>query len=162
MKNIAIEIKWALIFILVMIVWMFIEKSVGLHDTYIDMHPIFTNLFAIPSFIIYFIALNEKKNKFYNGKMNWKQGFKTGVIISALVALVSPLSQYIISTYITPDYFKNVIAYAVRTNHMTQPDAEAYFNLKNYIAQGIFGSIVMGTITSAIVAFFVKTKTVTT
>jgi hypothetical protein len=47
----------------------------------------------------------------------------------------------------------------VRTGHMTQEAAESYFNIRSYIIQGIVGAPVMGIVTSAVVAFFVKSKT---
>lgn len=158
MKSLKIEIKWAIIFTIMMLVWVFVEKLIGLHDSKIEMHPIFTNLVAIPSFYIYFLGLKEKKNSLKNPVFTWKQGFITGLIITVMVAVVSPLGQYITHNFITPDYFKNVINYAVNTNHMTQSEAEKYFTLKNYMLQASFGSLIVGTITAAIVAFFVKTK----
>ncbi len=42
---------------------------------------------------------------------------------------------------------------------MTQPDAEAYFNLKSYMVQSLIGAAIMGIITSAVVALFTQTKT---
>ena len=36
MKNYSIEIKWALIYSIIALLWMFIEKIVGLHDIHID------------------------------------------------------------------------------------------------------------------------------
>jgi hypothetical protein len=41
---------------------------------------------------------------------------------------------------------------------MTRDAAEDFFNLKNYIIQGLIGAPVMGIITTAIVAYFVKRK----
>jgi hypothetical protein len=41
---------------------------------------------------------------------------------------------------------------------MAQAEADAFFNLNNYIIQGIYGAIIMGIITTAIVGLFVKTK----
>ena len=46
MKNIKIEIKWAIIFAVMGLVWMFIEKLVGLHNEHIDKHAIYTNFIA--------------------------------------------------------------------------------------------------------------------
>jgi hypothetical protein len=40
----------------------------------------------------------------------------------------------------------------------TQADAEAYFSLKNYIIQSTIFAPVVGVLTSAVVAFFVKSK----
>lgn len=91
--------------------------------------------------------------------MTYKKGFLAGLVITLIVALFSPITQYVTSTLITPDYFSNVIEYAVSSGAMTQPDAEAYFNLKSYMVQSVIGAAVMGIITSAAVALFTQTKT---
>jgi len=137
---------------------MFLEKNVGLHDEYIGKHAIYTNLFGIVAIIIYFLALKNKKQAFFNGSMNWKQGFISGMILSVFIAILSPLTQYIISTYISPEYFDNVIAYTVESKKMTLKNAEGYFNLKSYMLQSAFGALAMGLVTSAVVAFFMKSK----
>ncbi len=81
MKNIQIEIKWAIIFSIVGLLWMLLEKLSGLHSTYIDYHLYLTNLFAIPAIIMMVMALKDKKKNFYNGKMNYKQGLVSGIIL---------------------------------------------------------------------------------
>ena len=75
MKNFQIEFRWSLIFSIALLLWMYLEKSVGLHDEHIGKHAIYTNLFAIVAIIIYVFALRDKKKSFFNGSMNWKQGF---------------------------------------------------------------------------------------
>lgn len=141
-----------------MLAWMVMEKSLGWHDENIADQATMTNLMAIPSVAIYVFALLDKRKNFYHGVMSYKEGFLAGFIITVIVTLISPLTQYIISTFITPDYFTNVISYVVGTGEMTQESAEAYFNLKSYILQSVIGAFIMGTLTSAIVAFFVKSK----
>jgi hypothetical protein len=158
MKKIAIEIKWGLLFSIATLVWMIVENVVGLHDKYISKHLIYTNLFAIIAIAIYFLALKEKKHSIFNGKMTWRQGFISGVTLSIVISLLSPLVQYITFTLITPQFFTNIIKYAVENKVQTQEQAEAYFSLKNYMLQGTFGGLSMGVFTSAIVAFFLKTK----
>jgi len=159
MKNFQIEFRWALIFSLALLVWMYFEKAIGLHDAHIGQHAIYTNLFAIIAIIIYVLALKDKKRSFFNGDMNWKQGFISGMVLSVLIAIISPLVQYIISTYISPEYFNNVIDYVVENGKMTLENAQGYFNLKSYMLQSAFGALAMGLVTSAVVAFFVKSKT---
>lgn len=160
MEKIKIELKWALIFVVMTLLWMVLEKMVGLHSTHIDKHMYLTNLFAIPAILIYVLALKDKKKNYYKGQMTFKQGFISGLIITAIVTLLAPLTQWIISTVITPEYFPNVIAHSVETGyHSSLEEAEAYFNLRNYMVQATIGTFVMGLITSAIVAFFVRTKT---
>ena len=116
-------------------------------------------LFMIPAIWIYVAGLKEKKKKDLNGNMTFKQGFVSGLIITVVVTLFSPLTQWITSEIITPDYFTNVIAYSLETGyHKSLAEAEAQFNLENYIIQSTVGALLMGIATSAIVAFFVKTK----
>lgn len=158
MNKFKIEIKWAIIFTLMMIIWMFLEKLGGLHDEYIDLHPIFTNFIAIPAIIVYVLALLDKRKNFYNGIMTYKQGFVSGLIITIIVTIFSPLVQYLTSTIITPDYFINVIDYSVSEGLMSQAEAEEYFNLKNYMTQVLIGTPIMGIFTTAIIAIFTQKK----
>ena len=159
MNSIKIEIKWALIFTVVALAWMLIEKLVGLHSTHIDKHMYLTNLFAIPAIIMVVAALKDKKKNYYSGNMSYRMGLLSGIILSAFIALLSPLAQYITSTVITPEYFPNVIAYSVESGYYaTMEEAEASFNLKNYMIQGAIGSFVMGLITAAIAMIFIRSK----
>lgn len=158
MKSIKIEIKWALIFCVSMLAWMYFEKTMGWHDEKIADHATYTNFFAIPAILIYVLALLDKKKNFYSGAMTYKQAFLSGLILTVIVTVLSPLAQYITTTMITPEYFPNVINYAVSSGQMTQEDAEAYFNLKSYLVQSVIGALVMGIVTSLIVAVFVKSK----
>ncbi len=156
MSKYKIELKWAIIFTLMMLVWMVLERIAGLHDVHIDKHFIYTNFVAIPAIVIYVLALLDKRKNFYNGTMTYKQGFISGLIISLIVTIFSPLTQYITSTIITPDYFSNVIKYSVSIGEMTQVDAENFFNLKSYIYQVLIATPIMGIITTAIVSIFTR------
>ena len=158
MKKFKIEIKWAILFTLFSLLWMILEKSIRLHDIYIDKHPIYTNLFAIPAILFFVFALKEKKKFYFNNSMSWTQGFVTGLFISILIMILSPIAMYIAYSYITPEYFKNAMNYAVEKKLMTRETAELYFSLKSYIIQSSIGGLSMGVVTSAIVALFVKTK----
>jgi hypothetical protein len=158
MKKFAIEIKWAIIFVVVALLWMVFEKSMGWHDAHIDMHATYTNFFAIPAIAIYVLALLEKRNKFYGGKMTWLQGFLAGVVISLIILVLSPLSQLITHKVITPEYFQNAIDFTAETGRLTREKAEEFFNLKSYMAQSAMGAIGMGVVTSAVVAIFTRKK----
>jgi hypothetical protein len=156
MSRYKTELKWAIIFTLMMLLWMVMEKLAGLHDKHIDQHAIYTNFIAIPAIIVYVLALLDKRKNFYGGFMTYGQGFISGLIITLIVTLFSPLTQYITSTIITPDYFTNVIEYVVREGKMTQSDAEAYFNLKSFITEVLIATPMMGIMTTAIVAIFTR------
>jgi hypothetical protein len=159
MKNFKIEAKWAFIFIGSQLLWMLLEKLVGLHDKHIDKHQYLTMLYSIVAIALYVFALLDKRKNYHSGAMTYKQGFVSGLIITVIVTIFSPLTQWIISSVITPDYFKNVIQYSVETGyHKSLADAEAQFNLKSYMIQGTIGALIMGIATTAIVAIFTRKK----
>ncbi|TAH25126.1 MAG: DUF4199 domain-containing protein [Cytophagales bacterium] len=158
MNKFYIEIKWAILFSMATLAWMWLEKITGLHDELIHQHAIFTNFILIPAVLIYVLGIKEKKAKFYTNTMTYKQGLATGFIITLFVSLLAPLTQYLIASLITPDYFENVIDYAVKINKMTISEAEAHFNLKNYILQSSLGSLFLGIIITLIVSYFLKSN----
>lgn len=159
MKNIKIEIKWAIIFSIVGLLWMVLEKLSGLHGKYIDYHLYLTNLFAIPAIWMMVLALKEKKRKYYSGQITYKQGLISGIILSAFIALLSPLTQWITSYVITPEYFPNVIKRSVEIGYYsTTEEARANFNYKNYATQGAIFAFATGVVTTAIAMIFIRTK----
>ena len=162
MKKLSVEIKWALIFTAMMMFWMWLEKLLGLHSTRIAQHAVVTNFVAIPAILIYVLALLDKRKKDYGGYMTYKQGFISGLIITVFVTLLSPLVQYLTTTFISPEYFPNMINDAVSTGQMTQPEAEAFFNLKSYLLQVLLFTPVMGIVTTAIVALFTRRSRIRT
>lgn len=159
MKNIKIEIKWALIFSIVVLVWMLLEKLSGLHSEYIDYHLYLTNLFVIPAVWIMVSALKDKKKNFYNCQITYKQGLISGIILTVFITLLSPITQWITSFVITPEYFPNVIKRSVELGYYsTTAEAEANFNYENYAIQGMIGSLIMGVVTTAIAMIFIRSK----
>ncbi|NBL63819.1 DUF4199 family protein [Flavobacterium sp. NST-5] len=159
MKKYAIEIKWSMIFMGVSLLWLLIERLVGLHDQYIHLHPYLTMLFIIPAIWMYVLALKDKKNYCYGGQMTFVQGFLTGMIITLILTAVSPLTQYVVSEYLTPNFFDNAITYSLKTGyHKTEAEAKAYFSYENYALQSTISAFIWGLLTSLVVAFFVKTK----
>lgn len=159
MERIKLELKWAIYFSIMVLIWMALEKLSGLHSTYIDYHLYLTNLFAIPAIWIMVLALKDKKNKYFDGQMSYQQGLISGIILSIIIALISPLTQWITSYVITPEYFPNVIQRSVEIGYYkTIEEAQDNFNYTNYAIQGLIGALGMGIITTAIAMIFIRTK----
>lgn len=159
MKNISIEIKWAVLFSIMTLLWMVLEKLCGLHGKYIDYHLYLTNLFAIPAIWFMVLALRDKKKNFYAGQMSYKQGLISGIILSAFIALLSPITQWVISYIITPEYFPNVIKRSVEIGYYkTTAEAKANFNYKNYAINSTIFAFIFGVVTTAIAMIFIRTK----
>ena len=159
MKTLKIELKWALIFIASLLLWMLLERITGLHDEYIHLHQYVTLLYAIVAILIYVLALKDKRKNGYAGSASYSQLFKSGLIMTLIITALSPLTQYIVSEEITPDYFNNVVAYSVESGYFeSMEQAEAEFNLENYILTSTVWALVMGIATTAIVSIFLQKK----
>ncbi|MCC5880603.1 MAG: DUF4199 domain-containing protein [Idiomarina sp.] len=157
LRRYLLEICWAMIFILAMLAWMLFERMVGLHSVHVGVHPLYTNFFAIIAILIYVLALRHKRDRFYSGQMTWRQGFNCGLVMTLIIAVLTPLTQWIVHTLVSPHFFVNAATHAVETGVMDAAEAGAYFNLTSYIIQAFFGALIMGVVTSAVVAYFVRT-----
>ncbi|HRN79210.1 MAG TPA: DUF4199 domain-containing protein [Ferruginibacter sp.] len=161
MKAVQIEFKWAIYFSMMVLVWMWLEKLSGLHGRYIDYHLYLTNLFAIPAIWLMVLALKDKKQTFYGGQMTYIQGLISGIILSSFIAMLSPLTQWVTTYVITPEFFSNVIKRSVELGYFPNTEAaENNFNYNNYAVKGLFGSFVMGVITTTVAMIFIRTKKV--
>lgn len=158
MKNYTIEIKWALIYVIISFIWIFIQKYLGFFDENISMHLFFSVLIVFILIPLFLLAQTDKKKNFLNGKMTWKQGFISGGIIIVMATLFVPLLQYLTYEVINPDFFSKTIALYTQSGKMTAIDAATRFNLKSYIIQGVSDSLSFGIIFSALTAFFTKSK----
>lgn len=156
MKNIKIEFKWAVIFVVMQLIWIILEKSAGLYTVRISKHSLYSNFVAIPAIAIYVLALLDKRNYYYDGYMTYMQGLVSGLIITVIVTLLTPVVQYVVSAGIAPEFFPNMIEYSVNNGSMTKDAAESYFNMKSFILQGLMFTPVMGIITTLIVTLFIR------
>ena len=116
-------------------------------------------LIIFPNFLLYYLAFKDKKKNYYNGEMSWKQGFISGVVISFIVVIFSPITQFITHEFITPNYFDKLITLSVESKRLTLEEAKSYFNLSAYIWQSISSRLSFGVVIGAIVAYIIKTKT---
>lgn len=156
MKNLRIEIKWAIIYSLMTLGWILLERILGLHGERVEYHASFTNFIALPSIIIFVLALKEKRNKFYDGYMSYGEGFIAGLKITFMVMLLSPVVNYLALEVVSPNYLENIGTYAVSIGLLSQEQAQIVFSLPSYILQGLIGAAMMGFLASAIVAIFTR------
>ena len=151
------ELKWAIVYILMSMVWSLLGKSLGFHDSRIATGVIFNTLIIIPSVIIYVLSMREKKLRYFGGQISYKQTFMSGFVLTLFVTILGPIYP-IFTTVISPDLFDNSIRFMITSNQMSEADAVEQFTLSRFIVQGIFGSIIFGLIYSAIISSFLKSK----
>lgn len=157
-QKLRIEIKWAVLFALMMLSWMLMEELLGLHTKHIKHQAVVSMLVSIPAISFYVFALLEKRKKYYNGKMNYSQGLVSGIWITIFYTLLSPAVQIITVQIISPEYFENVIKYVVENNHMKLQEAIDFYNLENFIITTLWSSFAMGIVTSLIISIFTRKK----
>ncbi|RYD73504.1 MAG: DUF4199 domain-containing protein [Sphingobacteriales bacterium] len=114
-------------------------------------------LFTFIVIFVYYVAIKEKKNEFFKGMMTWKQGCVSGIVLTIIIAILTPFCQVIFHKAIAPEFFPNMIEYSISKGNSAEM-AKSYFNLSSYILQNIFGVLSLGVVISAIVALFLQTK----
>lgn len=158
MLKYKIEIKWAFIYSIASLAWMVFEKEMGWHDVHISKHPLYSTLFSFIGIIIYYFALREKKIVAYHSIIHWKEAFIAGAIMTVFVALLAIPVFYLTVNIVSPSFFSNMIDYAVASKVYTVEQAQSYFNTQSYLLQVIGGSLSMGIVTSAVIAYIIQTK----
>lgn len=158
MTKFSIEIKWGILFTLALIASAIIEKEAGLYSSRIDYYLLSTLFFAPVGLAVYILALREKKKIYFKGDMNWRQGFFSGVMITAVVALLVPLQKNVIYRVIAPEFFANAVLHNIKGGR-TRAEAESYFNLASSIYDGISLTLSTGVVASAALAMLLKSKT---
>ena len=159
MNSIKIELKWAFLFTVMSLTWIFLEKVTGLHDDHIKYHPYITWLFFIPAVLFYVLAIKERKKKFYKSHFKYKNALISGFILTLIITLLAPIGQYISVEYISPEYFENAIKASVESGYYpSEAEARANFNTPNYMLQSTIFALVSGIITTLIVSLFVRSK----
>lgn len=152
-----IEIKYGIIFSLASLVWVSMEYVLGLHSTFIELHPMVSPLFATVAITVMYLGMSARK-KAMGGQVTYFEIFMSGLYISIVVVLLSPIPLYIFNTHINPDFFESMTNLAVNQGKMPLEQAQEYFSYMGYVKQSIVGGLVMGVITSAIVALFLRSK----
>ncbi len=158
MKKFKIEFKWAIIMSIIFLAWMTLEKELGFHTIKIKWQPLFNLLYIFPTFLLYYLALSEKKNVYYNHNMDWKQGIISAIIISFISVIFSPITQFITHEFISPDFLENSINETVLSKKLTLEEAKEYTTLTSSIWKNISDGLSFGVVIGAIVAYILKPK----
>jgi hypothetical protein len=156
--NIKIELRYAVLTSLVMLLWLIIEYTVGLQDTYIALQPYVSIIMAtlIPV-VTYRLALIDKLEQNF-GKLTFGQAFGSGLLITIFSGLLLIPIQIGFHKLINPDFFETLILYTSTHSNRRVEEVAMFINLKSYIAATVGISLVIGTVVSLILAFRMRTE----
>ncbi|MEX1188815.1 MAG: DUF4199 domain-containing protein [Bacteroidia bacterium] len=149
--------------------WLLMEYYLGFHTKYLDYLPFVFWIYSVIPTVGINWALKAKRDRFYHGKINFFQAFRTGFSISVVMALVSALMKFIYVFLVNPLY------YDLRIDHdkkmideldIAKPDKDMMINkimTENALGYSMFETlifmIVIGTIITLTVSILIKKDT---
>lgn len=158
MNNIGIQLKWAAIITAFSCIWAAIEKALGYHNDFSNILAIAFVYYIILTFLWAFAFIDKKKSLGKNAEWEFKSALKFGLLLTALLTVLNPISQYIIYESISPDYFNNIIEYQSSKGVQTKESLELIHNINFSIRQGVMNALSLGVIYTALYSWVFKTK----
>lgn len=156
-EKFKIEFKYASVFTAINLVWVYAEKYFGFHDELSYLHPVVSYLLIFPIGLCIVLCLKEKRKEYYSGVITWQKAFISGAFLSLIIAALSIGTSYVMSQYISPDFFDNAIKLSIE-NGANENFVKQSFNLDAYIKNTMMFYLTLGVMISAIVALVIKSK----
>jgi len=161
-----LDIKWGIILGLVYLAWLLGSYFLGMHTDGIAKIQIvvLVNLVLILCTLI--LALQAIKNN--EETLNFKEGVKSGAIISLIAGVIAMGAQVIYFQWVHPEFpeYMEEQTRAYYANLGVDEDAfpelleeaENNFSLKSYMIQALGGQFLFGTIFSAMIMVFLRSR----
>jgi hypothetical protein len=137
----------------------YFEKYLGYHDTNVSSQPIFSFWLMVPQALIYIVAIRQKRERYYGGEITWQKAFISGVVLSAIIAGLSPAAVYLMTEFISPEFMSNIVEVRAEQG-VPREGLEQIYNLNTMLRDAIFNNLATGVFFSAIIALFLKNKKV--
>ena len=147
--------------------WLLLEFFLGLHTTRIDYQPFFTWLSVIIPITGLYWAIKAKRNRFYGGEITFIQAAKTGLIVTGVSSLTSPLLAWLYVSVVNPFYFSTTITHrkqmieelnlsSLEEKSIKINEAYQYFNVSTYLIQSFLTILIIGIVLTLIIAALIK------
>lgn len=160
-----IELKWSILISVLNFLWLCAEYVTGLHSRYVDILPYVTIFSIIIPIVGLNMAIRQKRDRQYNGKIMFWQSMQCGAIITVICAVLSIFSIIVYFKVINPDYVVFMISHAAQKaaengESITQAtkNAAQFFNMKSYMQQSFAGTMFIGLTLTLIISIFIKKK----
>ncbi len=145
-------IKYAFILCAILVVCLLTMEITGQNETFADKSPLFLVYQFIAPAVIWYLGMNEKK-KMLQGKLSYKQAFYEGFKISVVFGLISPFIFAAYYLFINP----NILNGYVRETYKMYETPVGIVIAVDMLIQ-FMSALIFGTLYSAIIALFVRTK----
>lgn len=149
------ETKWAIIASIVLFIWLYIEKILGLQTP--DKMSVWAVVDILASLLIfivvYFMVTREKREHDLRGVMSWNQGFWAAAIMTLIFIPISTLVVYIFATAVNPDFASALLDFAKQGSIDLDP-------IDYFLSSHLISAIIGGLVFSALFAFINKREAV--
>ena len=155
----------ALVIAFVLFLWTILMYLTGFHTQYIRWQGIISAISFLIPFIGIYWAVSHKRDKVYFGTINFLQALLSGVIITVIYSLISPLLMWVYVTVINPSFFRAHIEFdrsrillevAAENQAQYLTESTEHFTLLPFLLSNLIISLISGAIISLIVALVVK------
>ncbi len=161
-----LDIKWGIILGLVYLVWLLASYYLGMHTDGIVKIWIVVLVSFILILCTLILALQDIKTR--EEALNFREGLKSGAVISVIGGVIAALSQVIYFQWVHPE-FTDLMVEQTRVHYQNLGVADEFmseilegarqsFGLKNYMIQAFGFQFVFGTIFSAMIMIFLRSR----
>ncbi len=159
----AIEIRYALIVVLFTFLWWIFEYLLGVHDIYIRYNLVFSILGLSVIGAGTMLSIWSRREDRFTG-LSFSEAFKSGMIVTLIVVIFTPLVQFFFHTVINPEYLPNLIERSVnlayeygRSAHKARELGISLFTVANMMWIVPLGYLISGAAFSAVGAYLFRT-----
>ncbi len=149
--------------------WLLLEFFLGFHTTRIDYQPFITWLSIVIPIVGIYWAMKAKRDRYYAGRISFIQALKTGLIITVVMSIVSPLLSFMYVSVINPLYLSTMLAHnrmMLDGLNISPADKDGMlqeliqqFSLSAYLLKSILIAAISGTLLSIITAAVMNRNT---
>ena len=154
--SIRIELRYAVLTSLLVLLWLIMEFEIGLQDKYVAFHPYISLLAFLIPVVTYRLAIREKIEEKY-GKLSFKQAFVSGLLMTFFCSILAVPIQIGFQKLVNPDFFETMILHAAQSGKTSPEQALAFFNLRSYIIESTLYTFLFGVVLSLVFAFRMRT-----
>lgn len=131
MRGFSTEFKWSAVFMLGMIVWIFAERLVGLHQEHLNRLADSRHALMIVLACCHLACLHEKRKKQYGDQMRYWDGLVSCFVLTVLVLIALLPVNYIVHTVISPDLRFNRTQYEIANSQFAYQEVLVRNTLAN-------------------------------
>lgn len=139
--------NYGLLMCLVVVACLAIMELTGNNESF-EKNPLLTLVQMLMPLVIWYMGITKKKQE-QKGKLTFKEGVTEGFKISLAFGLLSPFVFMLYYVFINPE---------IVTNTYNQPQFSFSQIIVLDMALQLVSAVIFGTLYSAIISFFVKSK----